>query len=30
MIFDVDTRVENDPDGELLKLVGARKDTMAS
>lgn len=30
MIFNLDTRVENDPDGELLKLVGARKDAVAS
>jgi para-nitrobenzyl esterase len=30
MIFDVETRVENDPDVELLKLVVARKDAAAS
>jgi para-nitrobenzyl esterase len=30
MIFNLDTRVENDPDGELLKLVGARKDAVTS
>ena len=30
MILDVNTRVENDPDVELLKLVGARKDTATS
>ena len=30
MILNVDTRVENDPDGELLKLVGARNDTATS
>lgn len=30
MIFDVQTRVENDPDVELLKLVGARRDTATS
>ena len=30
IILDTDTRVENDPDVELLKLVGARKDAVTS